>query len=88
MKKILREQPIVLLFIAFCGIFHFISTSPYFVSVLMEVFFFAAMGNAWNIIGGFGKQILGISCIFAVGAYTSIIYLLVMVKYRLGLVYL
>lgn len=74
MIKSLIKHPITLAFIAICVIFPLVSTNQYLVRVLMEVFFFAAMGNAWNIIGGFGKQTSWASSIFfAVGAYTSII---------------
>lgn len=48
--------------------------SPYFLRVMTEVFFFAAMGCAWNIIGGFGKQTSWASASFlAVGGYTSML---------------
>jgi branched-chain amino acid transport system permease protein len=74
MTKIIKRHPIILLFIAICGIFPIVNTNQYLVRVLMEVFFFAAMGNAWNIIGGFGKQTSWASSVFfAVGSYTSII---------------
>lgn len=74
MITIIKKHPIALLFIAICIIFPMVSTNQYFVRVLMEVFFFAAMGNAWNIIGGFGRQTSWASSIFfAVGAYTSIL---------------
>lgn len=74
MVKSVRKHPITLVFIAICLIFPLASSNQYLVRVLMEVFFFAAMGNAWNIIGGYGKQTSWASSIFfAVGAYTSII---------------
>lgn len=71
---IIKKHPIVLGFIAVCLILPFVSPSQYIIRVMMEVFFFAAMGNAWNIIGGFGKQTSWASAtFFSVGAYTSII---------------
>jgi branched-chain amino acid transport system permease protein len=74
MIKVLKKNLITFIFITICLIFPFISANQYLVRVLMEVFFFAAMGNAWNIIGGYGKQTSWASSIFfAVGAYTSII---------------
>lgn len=74
MTKFIKQHPVVLLFIAICGMFPLVSTNQYLVRVLMEVFFFAAMGNAWNIIGGFGKQTSWASSVFfSVGSYTSII---------------
>jgi len=48
--------------------------SRYFIRVGMDVLFFAAMGNAWNIIGGYGRQTSwASSTFFAIGAYTSIL---------------
>ena len=74
MRKFIKKHPIMIVFMAFCVVFPFISTNTYLVRVFMEVFFFAAMGNAWNIIGGFGKQTSWASSVFfSVGAYTSII---------------
>ena len=74
MTKFIKKHPVVLIFIAICSIFPMVNTNTYFTRVLMEVFFFAAMGNAWNIIGGFGKQTSWASSVFfSVGAYTSII---------------
>ncbi len=74
MTKLIKKHPVALLFVTLCLIFPVMSTNPYLVRVLMEVFFFAAMGNAWNIIGGFGKQTSWASSVFfSVGSYTSII---------------
>ena len=74
MRDFIKKHPVMILFMVFCGIFPFVSTNTYLVRVFMEVFFFAAMGNAWNIIGGFGKQTSWASSVFfSVGAYTSII---------------
>ena len=48
--------------------------SRYFIRVGMEILFFTAMGNAWNIIGGYGRQTSWASAtFFAIGAYTSIL---------------
>jgi len=69
-----KKHPVALLFIAACSALPAVVPSQYVIRVLMEVFFFAAMGNAWNIIGGFGRQTSwASSTFFAVGAYTSII---------------
>ena len=74
MVNVVRKHPIVLAFIVICLLFPLVSPSPYIMRVLMEVFFFAAMGNAWNIIGGYGRQTSWASAtFFSVGAYTSII---------------
>ncbi|MDR1535368.1 MAG: branched-chain amino acid ABC transporter permease [Planctomycetota bacterium] len=61
-------------FILACLLLPLAIRAPYFIRVLTEVFFFAAMGCAWNIIGGFGKQTSWASASFlAVGGYTSIL---------------
>jgi branched-chain amino acid transport system permease protein len=46
----------------------------YFIRIGMDILFFTAMGNAWNIIGGYGRQTSWASAtFFAIGAYTSIL---------------
>ena len=76
-KKIigpLKAHPISFTFIAVCAFLPLGLKSPFFIRVFTEVFFFAAMGCAWNIIGGFGKQTSWASASFlAVGAYTSML---------------
>ena len=48
--------------------------SQYALSILNQVFIFAAMGCAWNIIGGFGRQISWAhASFFAIGAYTGML---------------
>jgi branched-chain amino acid transport system permease protein len=48
--------------------------SRYFIRIGMDIFFYTAMGNAWNIIGGYGRQTSWASAtFFAIGAYTSIL---------------
>jgi branched-chain amino acid transport system permease protein len=70
----LKNHPIATGFVVACVILPAIFRSPYLIRVFTEVFFFAAMGCAWNIIGGFGKQTSWASASFlAVGGYTSII---------------
>lgn len=70
----IKKRPMAILFMIVCVVFPFAVRSQYLVRVLMEVFFFAAMGNAWNIIGGYGRQTSWASAtFFSVGAYTSII---------------
>ncbi len=61
-------------FIVVCALLPLFVRDPYAIRVFTEVFFFAAMGCAWNIIGGFGKQTSWASASFlAVGGYTSIL---------------
>lgn len=44
----------------------------YLFRVLINIFFFAALGSAWNILGGFAGQLsLGHSAFVAFGAYTT-----------------
>ncbi|MCL2318591.1 MAG: branched-chain amino acid ABC transporter permease [Treponema sp.] len=46
----------------------------YFIRIGMDILFFTSMGNAWNIIGGYGRQTSWASAaFFAIGAYTSIL---------------
>jgi branched-chain amino acid transport system permease protein len=76
-KRILKcpaGHPIAAAFVVACLFLPAIIRSPYLIRVMTEVFFFAAMGCAWNIIGGFGKQTSWASASFlAVGGYTSIL---------------
>ncbi|MCL2578625.1 MAG: branched-chain amino acid ABC transporter permease [Oscillospiraceae bacterium] len=72
--KLARKHWLLIAFLALCFIYPFVIDSRYYTRVAMEVFFFAAMGNAWNIIGGYGRQTSWASSTFvAVGAYTSIL---------------
>jgi len=53
--------------------FPFLTESRYLNRVVIDILFFTAMGNAWNIIGGYGRQTSwASSTFFAIGAYTSI----------------
>jgi len=72
--KLVKKSWLLILFLVACIVYPFVIDSRYFTRLAMEVFFFAAMGNAWNIIGGYGKQTSWASSVFfAVGAYTSIL---------------
>jgi len=74
MRAYAEKNVIPITFILLCVLFPFVISDQYLIRVLMEVFFFAAMGNAWNIIGGYGKQTSWASAtFFSVGAYTSIL---------------
>jgi branched-chain amino acid transport system permease protein len=49
----------------------------YFLDVLISVLFFAYLGTAWNILGGYGGQFsFGHAAFFGIGAYTSTLLLL------------
>lgn len=55
----------------------FLTDRGYLMHVLILVMLFAAMGQAWNIVGGLANQIsLGHAAFFGIGAYTSTILLI------------
>ncbi|MGI6160444.1 MAG: branched-chain amino acid ABC transporter permease [Christensenellales bacterium] len=77
--RFIRSHPIALSFLTICAVLPFFIKMDYILRVFTEVFFFAAMGCAWNIIGGFGKQTSWASSAFlAVGGYTSMLMFLKM----------
>jgi branched-chain amino acid transport system permease protein len=46
--------------------------SPFYLHVLVMILFYAALSQAWNIIGGYGGQLsLGHAAFFGIGSYTS-----------------
>jgi branched-chain amino acid transport system permease protein len=46
--------------------------SPFFLHIMIIAILYAALGSAWNIIGGYGGQLsLGHTVFFGIGAYTS-----------------
>jgi len=48
---------------------------PYYLHICFMIFLFATMGMGWNLIGGYGAQLsLGHSVFFAIGAYTSVLF--------------
>jgi branched-chain amino acid transport system permease protein len=52
-------------------------TVPYYLHIMIMVFLFATMGLGWNLIGGYGAQLsLGHSVFFAIGAYTSVLFVI------------
>lgn len=60
--------------IIFLALFPFIVKGPFFLHVFIMMIFYAGLGSAWNIIGGYGGQIsLGHTAFFGIGAYTSTI---------------
>ncbi|MGI6037541.1 MAG: branched-chain amino acid ABC transporter permease [Limnochordia bacterium] len=70
----LKENLAVFVFIGLCLVFPLLRPSDYIMRVMVEVFFFGALGTAWNILGGFGQQISWASAsFFATGAYTSML---------------
>jgi branched-chain amino acid transport system permease protein len=80
MKK-RRHVGLLLLLATACALPWLVSGNGYAIRVLTMVLLFAAMSQAWNIIGGLANQIsLGHAAFFGIGAYTSTILLV-----RLGL---
>ena len=79
MKKINSSIPVKkliapLVFFAFLIILPNFFSKTYYTRVLMEVFYFAALGIAWNILGGYGRQTCWCAAtFFACGAYTSML---------------
>ena len=70
-----RYTPWVLLAIVL--VFPFIFPSRYLLRTLVNIFFFAALGCSWNIIGGYAGQLsLGHSAFVAMGAYPTALLLL------------
>jgi branched-chain amino acid transport system permease protein len=52
-------------------------SSPFAIDICIRVFLFAFIGVAWNLIGGYAKQLsLGHAAYFGLGAYTSTILLI------------
>lgn len=50
----------------------FIARSPFILHILILMFLFIALGEAWNLIGGYAGQLsLGHAAFFGLGAYTS-----------------
>lgn len=52
-------------------------SSPFVIDICIRVFLFAFIGTAWNLMGGYAKQLsLGHAAYFGLGAYTSTILLI------------
>lgn len=77
-----NRHPVLILFLIICLGLPFVVTRGYFLRVVTEVFFFAAMGSAWNILGGFGRQTSWASpAFFCIGSYTG---MLLNIKYAVS----
>lgn len=64
----------VAIFAAICLVIPILTKNEYYLRVFCEIFFFAALGSAWNILGGFGRQISWCSAsFFSMGAYTTML---------------
>jgi len=70
----MRYAPWILL--AFIVIFPLIFPSRYLLRTMVNIFFFAALGCAWNIIGGYAGQLSWTRRFLAMGAYPTALLLL------------
>lgn len=61
-----------LLLVIFLALVPFITVSSYIIHLLVMILFYAALSEAWNVLGGFAGQFsLGHAAFFGLGAYTS-----------------
>jgi branched-chain amino acid transport system permease protein len=76
MSRLRSKAWLVALLLAVCALPWFLSDKGYVIRVLILLMLFAAMAQAWNIVGGLANQIsLGHAAFFGLGAYTSTILL-------------
>jgi len=55
-------------------IFPQVVQNPFVLHILIMILFYAALGSAWNLIGGFGGQLsLGHAAFFGLGAYSCVL---------------
>jgi len=65
---------LALLVLAALILFPMIVHNPFVLHLLIMILFYAALGGAWNIIGGFAGQLsLGHAAFFGVGAYSCVL---------------
>ncbi len=65
---------IAILCLAALIIFPQIVKNPFVLHILIMILFYAALGSAWNLIGGFGGQLsLGHAAFFGLGAYSCVL---------------
>ncbi len=80
MQNILGEsrtgRAILLVFVLVILVYPFIITNRYWINLMITVFTFVALGQAWNWVGGYAGQIsFGHAAFFGIGAYTSTVLL-------------
>jgi branched-chain amino acid transport system permease protein len=69
-----RGGQIALLCLGILVIFPQIVQNPFVLHLIIMILFYASLGAAWNIIGGFAGQLsLGHAAFFGLGAYTSVL---------------
>lgn len=67
----LKKAPAVLILAAICLVIPFFVHNKYLLTVIEQIFMFAALGLAWNIIGGYAGQISWAhASFFCIGAYS------------------
>lgn len=74
MKKVLsfRGRVVGLSFVLFLLILPWLTTSRYFLHILIMTFHFGYLASCWNIVGGYaGQHSLGHAIFVGIGAYTS-----------------
>lgn len=70
----LKKNLAAFIFLAVLIVLPNLFTKTYYTRVLMEVFYFASLGIAWNILGGYGQQTCWCAAtFFACGSYTSML---------------
>ena len=82
MIESIRRNPFAPILLVFALVLPLFLKNQYILSIIVQIFIFAAMSSSWNIIGGFGRQISWAhASFFAIGAYTSMLLFL-----RVGLI--
>jgi branched-chain amino acid transport system permease protein len=81
LSSLAKTRIILPLFILVLLLFPVFVSDPFPRRIMILIFLFAMLGQAWNILGGFAGQVsLGHAAFFGIGAYTSTILLI-----RLGI---
>lgn len=69
-----KKNVIAIIFVVLCAAFPLAVSANYWRKLVSEVFFFAALGSAWNIIGGFARQTSWAhASFFSAGAYAGVL---------------
>lgn len=69
-----KKNSVALIFFIVLALLPFGIKNNYLLSIIVQIFMFGAMGSAWNIIGGFGRQISWAhASFFAIGAYSGML---------------
>ncbi len=72
MNRISWQSVVTVLILLAAFLLPFVFSSPVFLNLMILIFVYASLAQAWNILGGFAGQIsLGNAVFFGVGAYTS-----------------